>query len=125
MGMKQIDVEIMGQSYRLSCPTGGEARLQQAVERVDAAMCKIRDSGKIRARDRIAVLAALNLAFDIADQAATKSTVTNTLTHPASGTNNSSAIPFEKPDTANNAKLQNLILRLDAALQSTNDTRVQ
>jgi cell division protein ZapA len=27
-------------------------------------MCKIRDAGKIKARERIAVLAALNLAFD-------------------------------------------------------------
>ena len=33
---------------------------------VDAAMCKIRDAGKVKARDRIAVLAALNLAFDLA-----------------------------------------------------------
>ena len=35
-----------------------------AVSKVDAAMCKIRDAGKIKARDRIAVLAALNLAFE-------------------------------------------------------------
>jgi len=31
-------------------------------------MCKIRDAGKIKARDRIAVLAALNLAFDLTDR---------------------------------------------------------
>ena len=48
---------------------GGEARLREAVLRVDDAMCKIRDAGKVRARDRIAVLAALNLAFDLADKA--------------------------------------------------------
>ena len=30
-------------------------------------MCKIRDAGKVRARDRIAVLAALNLAFEVAN----------------------------------------------------------
>ena len=35
------------------------------MQRVDAGMCKIRDAGKVRARDRIAVLAALNLAFDV------------------------------------------------------------
>ena len=57
----------MGQSYLLSCPVGGESRLLAAVERVDSAMCKIRDAGKIRARERIAVLAALNLAFDLPD----------------------------------------------------------
>jgi cell division protein ZapA len=66
--MKQIEVQIMGQSYLLGCPDGGEAQLREAVERVDAAMCKIRDAGKVKARDRIAVLASLNLAFDLAAQ---------------------------------------------------------
>ncbi len=68
--MKQIDVQIMGQTYVLASPEGGESRLLDAVERVDTAMCKIRDAGKVRARDRIAVLAALNLAFDLADRQA-------------------------------------------------------
>ena len=66
--MKQIEVQIMGQNYLLGCPPGGESRLLEAVERVDTAMCKIRDAGKVRARDRIAVLAALNLAFDLGDR---------------------------------------------------------
>ena len=66
--MRQLEVHIMGESYVLGCPEGGEARLQQAVTRVDSAMCKIRDSGKVRARDRIAVLAALNLAFDLDEE---------------------------------------------------------
>ncbi len=66
--MKQLEVQIMGQSYLLGCPEGGDARLLEAVERVDTAMCKIRDGGKVRARDRIAVLAALNLAFDLSDR---------------------------------------------------------
>lgn len=66
--MKQLEVQIMGQSYLLGCPDGGDAHLLEAVEKVDTAMCKIRDAGKVRARDRIAVLAALNLAFDLADQ---------------------------------------------------------
>ena len=66
--MKQLEVQIMGQSYLLGCPEGGEQRLLEAVEKVDTAMCKIRDAGKVKARDRIAVLAALNLAFDVADR---------------------------------------------------------
>ncbi len=65
MSNKQLDVQIMGQSYILGCPEGGEERLLAAVSKVDEAMCKIRDAGKIKARDRIAVLAALNLAFDL------------------------------------------------------------
>ena len=62
--MKQLEVQIMGQSYLLGCPPDGDGRLLDAVNRVDLAMCKIRDGGKIKARDRIAVLAALNLAFE-------------------------------------------------------------
>lgn len=65
--MNQIEVKIMGQGYLLGCPDGGEQRLATAVARVDEAMCKIRDAGKIKARDRIAVLAALNLAFELAE----------------------------------------------------------
>ena len=68
--MKQLEDQIMGQSYLLGCPEGGEQRLLDAVERVDTAMCKIRDAGKVKARDRIAVLAALNLAFDVSDRGA-------------------------------------------------------
>jgi cell division protein ZapA len=65
--MKQLDVQIMGQSYLLGCPDGGELQFREAVQRVDAAMCRIRDAGKVKARDRIAVLAALNLAFELSD----------------------------------------------------------
>ena len=66
--MKQLEVQIMGQSYLLSCPENGDARMLDAVNRVDLAMCKIRDAGKLKARDRIAVLAALNLAFELSDR---------------------------------------------------------
>ncbi|MFM2083441.1 MAG: hypothetical protein RLY95_259 [Pseudomonadota bacterium] len=60
--MKQIEVQIMGQSYILASSVEGESLLRQAVAKVDTAMCQIRDAGKIKARDRIAVLAALNIA---------------------------------------------------------------
>ena len=66
--MKQIEVQILQQSYLLACPEGHESRLLEAVERVDTAMTRIRDAGKVRARERIAVLAALNMAFEIADR---------------------------------------------------------
>ena len=102
MSAKQIEVQIMGQSYLLGCPEGGEERLLAAVGRVDAAMCKIRDAGKIKARDRIAVLAALNLAFDQNDAP-------------------SSAAPAETANagatsTASPERLGQLLQRLDQAL---------
>lgn len=101
--MKQLEVQIMGQNYVLGCPDGGDARLLDAVERVDTAMCKIRDAGKVRARDRIAVLAALNLAFDLADQHAPISAQTNAAQHSlgAAASHKLSALLQRLDDTLN------------------------
>jgi cell division protein ZapA len=63
--INHMDATILGQTYRLGVPDGGEKALQASVKRVDDAMVRIHDAGKIRARDRIAVLAALNMAFDL------------------------------------------------------------
>ena len=102
--MKQLEVQIMGQSYLLGCPEGGETSLLDAVERVDTAMCKIRDAGKVKARDRIAVLAALNLAFELSDR--------GTRGRCQRGRAASAIVP--RAD--DNAVLGALIGRLDAAL---------
>jgi len=66
--MKQMEVTIMGQSYILGCPEGGERSLLEAVGNVDREMSAIRDAGKVKARERIAVLAALNLAYALAER---------------------------------------------------------
>jgi cell division protein ZapA len=100
--VKQIEVQIMGQGYVLGCPEGGETRLGEAVGKVDEAMCKIRDAGKIKARDRIAVLAALNLAFDLTDRPAAAQT--------------SSDISAASAST----DLHNLLQRMDAVLARDN-----
>ena len=65
--MKQIEVTILGQSYILGCPDGGERELLQAVATVDREMSAIRDAGKVKARERMAVLSALNLAYLLAE----------------------------------------------------------
>jgi cell division protein ZapA len=66
--VKQMEVTIMGQSYLLGCPDGGELALLEAVGQVDREMSAIRDGGKVKARERIAVLAALNLAYALAER---------------------------------------------------------
>ena len=116
--MKQLEVQIMGQTYLLGCPEGGDARLLEAVERVDTAMCKIRDAGKVRARDRIAVLAALNLAFDVPERApvapaSTASGLSDTLA-PASASGDSPRSTEHGPDS--DVLLISLLERLDEAL---------
>ena len=101
--MKQIEVQIMSQSYLLGCPEGGEAQMMAAVGKVDAAMCKIRDAAKIKARERIAVLAALNLAFDTPEVASTS----------ANSSHTSTAIDVDVPASQ---QLADLIDKLDEVL---------
>lgn len=108
--MKQIEVQIMGQSYLLACPEGGEQRLLEAVEKVDTAMCRIRDAGKVKARDRIAVLAALNLAFDVSERSAQASQASSFAQSELPVQNNGST------QDANDPRLANLLQRLDTAL---------
>lgn len=62
--MIHLDVNIMGQSYRLACRDGEERTLREAVSYLDGKMCQLRDSGKVRGTDRIAVMAALSVAAE-------------------------------------------------------------
>ncbi len=109
---KQIEVQIMGQSYLLACPPGGESALLDAVERVDTAMCRIRDAGKVKARDRIAVLASLNLAFELSQMESDR------LRGEAAGASASLAVNSAagSADPTAQARIQDLIQRLDNAL---------
>ena len=104
--MKQIEVTILGQSYLLGCPEGGETLLQQAVSTVDQEMSAIRDAGRVKARERMAVLAALNLAYRLAEKPAPAA-------EPAPDT--ASATAPAATDLADE-DLQRLIDRIDAAL---------
>ncbi|OGB14632.1 MAG: cell division protein ZapA [Burkholderiales bacterium RIFCSPLOWO2_12_67_14] len=112
---KQVEVQIMGQSYLLACPIGGESALLDAVERVDTAMCRIRDAGKVKARDRIAVLASLNLAFELS-QKESQSYQASSFDHTEPGPDTAEASAAEPPDPAAQARMDELIRRLDHTL---------
>jgi cell division protein ZapA len=63
--MIQLDVSIMGTSYKLACKEGEEAALREAVAYLDDKMSAIRDAGKVKGNDRIAVIAALGIAAEL------------------------------------------------------------
>ncbi|WP_029524501.1 cell division protein ZapA [Polaromonas glacialis] len=111
--MKQLEVQIMGQNYMLGCPENSETRLLEAVETVDSAMCKIRDAGKVKARDRIAVLAALNLAYQLLEPAPAPP-------EPALQSPAPKADTTDGASEASRAQLQSLLQKLDTALASQN-----
>jgi cell division protein ZapA len=101
--VKQVEVTIMGQGYILGCPPGGEALLEAAVAAVDQEMSAIRDTGRVKARERIAVLAALNLAYRLAERAP-----------PAPA---AAPAPAEsRPAAADEAAIAALVRRIDQAL---------
>jgi cell division protein ZapA len=62
--MIHLDVLIMGQAYRLACREGEQQTLREAVHYLDSKMCALRDSGKVKGNDRIAVMAALSVAAE-------------------------------------------------------------
>ncbi|MFL6672073.1 MAG: cell division protein ZapA [Massilia sp.] len=62
--MIHLDVTIMGQPYRLACKEGEQGTLREAVNYLDSKMCALRDSGKVKGTDRIAVMAALSVAAE-------------------------------------------------------------
>lgn len=63
--MTQLDVIIMDHVYKLSCNDGQELVLRDAVAYLDTKMRAIRDAGKVRGNDRIAVMAALGMAAEL------------------------------------------------------------
>jgi cell division protein ZapA len=60
-----LDVSLLGREYKVACKDSERAELLDAVALLDRRMRDIRDGGKIVGTDRIAVMAALNLAHDL------------------------------------------------------------
>jgi cell division protein ZapA len=90
-----LELPVMGQSYTFCVEPGREVPLRRAVSRVDGAMSAIRDEGKIRSRERIAILAAVNLVLEA---------------------QTGQALPLDSASTVSIKTLENLLLRLDEAL---------
>ena len=60
-----VDVSIMGREFRVSCTDDEYEALMSAVSYLDRKMREIRDSGKVIGVERIAIMAALNIAHEL------------------------------------------------------------
>ena len=60
-----VDVNIMGREFKISCAEDEREGLMNAVSYLDKKMREIRDSNKVVGVERIAVMAALNLAHEL------------------------------------------------------------
>lgn len=60
-----INVEILGKRYSVSCPETEVEALIQSAHYVDNKMREIRETRRVVGTDRIAVMAALNIAHEL------------------------------------------------------------
>lgn len=60
-----LDVTVLGREYKVACRENERAELVEAVQFLDRRMREIRDAGKVSGVERIAVMAALNIAHDL------------------------------------------------------------
>jgi cell division protein ZapA len=59
-----LTIQILGRDFRVACPEGEEAQLQASVEFVNRRMKELRDTGRIAGNERVAIMAALNIAHE-------------------------------------------------------------
>jgi len=62
---KGLDVSIMGRNYRVTCAEGEREALLAAVAYLDKKMTEIKAASKVAGSERIAVMAALNIAHEL------------------------------------------------------------
>ncbi|MCW8908387.1 MAG: cell division protein ZapA [Sedimenticola sp.] len=71
-----VSVHILDKEYRVACKQGEEDGLIASARFVDQKMREIRSSGKVLGTDRIAVMAALNMAHELLEKKSQKDQVT-------------------------------------------------
>ena len=62
---KTVEVNLLGRTYRVACEDDERDSLMQAVAYLDGKMNEIRQAGKVMGAERIAVMAALNVAHEL------------------------------------------------------------
>ena len=60
-----MTINLMGREFRVACPEGEERNLLASVDLLNKRMKEVRDTGKVVGNERIAIMAALNIAHDL------------------------------------------------------------
>ena len=62
---KGLQINVMGREFRVACPENEQKGLLEAVAYLNKKMGEIRDNGKVIGLERIAIMAALNIAHEL------------------------------------------------------------
>jgi cell division protein ZapA len=60
-----LQINVMGREFRIACPEDEQKGLLEAVDYLNQKMGEIRDHGKVIGLERIAIMAALNIAHEL------------------------------------------------------------
>jgi len=60
-----LTISLMGREFRVACPEGEEKQLLAAVDYLNRKLREVRDTGKVVGNERIAIMAALNIAHEL------------------------------------------------------------
>ena len=62
---KALQINVMWREFRVACPENEQKELLEAVDYLNRKMDEIRDHGKVIGVERIAIMAALNIAHEL------------------------------------------------------------
>ena len=60
-----VTISLLGREFRVSCPEGEQKTLMASVDYLNRRMKEVRDTGKVVGNERIAIMAALNIAHEL------------------------------------------------------------
>ena len=60
-----LTVSLLGREFRVACPDGEEKRLLASADYLNRKLKEVRDIGKVVGNERIAIMAALNIAHEM------------------------------------------------------------
>ncbi|WP_026958815.1 MULTISPECIES: cell division protein ZapA [Aliagarivorans] len=63
-----VDISLLGKSYKIACPEGEEAKLRAAAEEFGERVASLKQNTKIANLEHLAIMAGLNLAYDLRDE---------------------------------------------------------
>ncbi|MDF2182644.1 cell division protein ZapA [Neptuniibacter sp. CAU 1671] len=64
-GSQAVTIKLLGKEYSINCPADAEAELLTSAVLLNEKMQEIRKTGKVLGLERIAIMAALNLAHEL------------------------------------------------------------
>ncbi len=64
-GKGALTLNLLGREFRVACPEGEEKQLLASADYLNRKLKEVRDHGKIAGNERIAIMAALNIAHEM------------------------------------------------------------